>query len=427
MTVTPALDAAVSRYVGLVPRVERVLAATADAPVPTCICTLASDARVVGTGLEHVGVTGGGGRTTAAAAAAAVGEAVERYSATCIPVDRLVYATAVEVGDDAVPPGRFALFAEQQYGEPCFPFVRFRERTRVPWVRGRALRDGRPAWLPAEIVFLGDLGGSSRIGYATSNGTACAPDAATATLRGLYELVERDAFMLVWRNRLSLPLLDWRGHRKLRELDDRYFAPTGLEYAAVDLSPVHGIPSVLGVVRARRGPGALGVGAGTAATVGSAWWKALSEAFSTHAAARRIAVLEPGIPAPDAVNSFHDHIRFHASPDGARAAEFLDASEERVDVRDVPRLADGGEVEALLDRIGRAGSSAYAVDVTSPDVRRLGLHVVKTLAPELCSLDVSHRARFLGGRRILCAAAELGLLPRALRVDELNPDPHPFP
>ncbi|MGZ4389483.1 MAG: YcaO-like family protein, partial [Gaiellaceae bacterium] len=96
-------------------------------------------------------------------------------------------------------------------------------------------------------------------------------------------------------------------------------------------------------------------------------------------------------------------------------------------VRDVRRLADGGEVEALLDRIGRAGSSAYAVDVTSPDVRRLGLHVVKTLAPELCSLDVSHRARFLGGRRILCAAAELGLLPRALRVDELNPDPHPFP
>jgi ribosomal protein S12 methylthiotransferase accessory factor len=96
-------------------------------------------------------------------------------------------------------------------------------------------------------------------------------------------------------------------------------------------------------------------------------------------------------------------------------------------VRDVPRLGAGGEIEALIDRIERAGSSAYAVDVTSPDVRRLGLHVVKTLAPELCALDVSHRARFLGGRRVLHAAAELGLLPRALRADELNPDPHPFP
>lgn len=421
------LEAAVSRYVGLVPRVERVLAATADAPVPTCICTLASDRRVVGTGLEHVGVTGGGGRSPGAAAAAAVGEAVERYAATWIPADRLVYATAAELGGDAVSPERFALFAEQQYGEPAFPFVRFDGRTRVPWVCGRALRDGRPAWLPAELVFLGDLGNSSRIGYATSNGMACAADPATATLRGLYELVERDAFMLVWRNRLSLPLLDWRGHRKLRELDDRYFAATGMDYAAVDLSRIHGVPSVLGVVRARRGPGALGVGAGTSATVGAAWWKALSEAFSTHAAARRIAALEPGIPVPDAVNSFHDHIRYHASSEGARTAAFLDASDERVDVRDVPRLAEGGEVEALLDRVERAGSSAYAVDVTSPDVRRLGLHVVKTLAPELCSLDVSHRARFLGGTRILSAAAELGLAPRALRLDELNPDPHPFP
>ena len=427
MTGAAALDAAVSPYVGLVPRVERVLAATADALVPTCVCTLASDGRVIGTGLEHVGVTGGGGRTATAAAAAAVGEAVERYSATYIPVDRLVYATAAELGGDAAAPERFALFSERQHREPGFPFVPFEQRTRVPWVRGRALRDGRPAWLPAELVFLGDLGSSSRIGYATSNGTACAPDAATATRRGLYELVERDAFMLVWRNRLSLPLLEWRGHRKLRELDDRYFASSGLAYAAVDLSRVHGVPSVLGVVRARRGPGALGVGAGTAATVGAAWWKALSEAFSTHAAARRIAVVEPGIPAADGVNSFHDHIRYHASPEGARAAAFLDASGERVDVREVPRLEAGGEIEALLDRIERAGSSAYAVDVTSPDVRRLGLHVVKTLAPELCALDVSHRARFLGGRRVLHAAAELGLLPRPLRADELNPDPHPFP
>ncbi|HSP73131.1 MAG TPA: YcaO-like family protein [Gaiellaceae bacterium] len=427
MIAAPGLDAAVSRYVGIVPRVERILAATADAPVPTCVCTLASDARVIGTGLEHVGVTGGGGRAPAAAAAAAVGEAVERYSATYLPADRIVRATAAELGDEAVAPERFALFAEAQYREPGFPFVPFDRQTRVPWVLGCDLRDGRPAWLPAELVFLGDQGSSSRIGYATSNGAACAPDAATATARGLYELVERDAFMLVWRNRLSLPLLEWRGHRKLQELEARYFAPTGLAYAAVDLSRVHGVPSVLGVVRARRGPGALGVGAGTAATVTAAWWKALSEAFSTHAAARRIAVLEPGIPAPDAVNAFHDHIRYHASAEGARAAAFLDASRDRVDIRDVPPLPRDGEIVALRDRIERAGSSAYAVDVTAPDVRRLGLHVVKTVAPELCALDVSHRARFLGGRRILCAAAELGLLPRPLRLEELNPDPHPFP
>jgi len=65
--------------------------------------------------------------------------------------------------------------------------------------------------------------------------------------------------------------------------------------------------------------------------------------------------------------------------------------------------------------------------VTWPDVERLGLRVIKTLAPELCPLDASHRARFLGGDRLRRAAHELGLLPRPLRPDELNSDPHPFP
>lgn len=426
---TDALRTAVSPWVGLVPRVESVLAATSDAPLPTCMCSLASDARVLGTGLDHVEIAGGAERRPEAAADAAVGEAVERYAATYVPHERIVVAAASELGGEAVDPSRFALFDPAQHDGPGFPFVRFDEHVRVPWVEGRALRDGRPAWLPAELVFLGEPEAERRIGYATSSGAACAADPATAILRGLFELVERDAFMLVWRNRLSLPLLEWRGHRKLRELDDRYFAPTGLSHAAVDLSSVHRVPSVLAVVRARRGPGALGVGAGTAATPGRAWWKALCEAFASHAAARRLAALEPWPPAPDDVASFHDHIRFHAFPEGARAASFLDASGDRVDVRDVPALEGGVSTQtlALLDRIERAGSSAYAVDVTSPDIRRLGLHVVKTLAPELCALDVSHRARFLGGRRVLRAAFELGLLPRPLHVEELNRDPHPFP
>ncbi|HET8606104.1 MAG TPA: YcaO-like family protein [Gaiellaceae bacterium] len=423
------LRAAVSPLVGLVPRVESCLAATSDPPLPTSVCALAPDSALLGAGLEHVEMTSGAERSPGAAADAALGEAIERYSATFVPTERIVVASAAELGGAAVDPSRFALFADSQYRRPGFPFVRFDEHTRVPWVRGRALRDGGPAWLPAELVFLGDLAPPARIGYATSSGAACAAGPAAAIVRGLYELVERDAFMLVWRNRLSLPLLDWRGRRKLRELDDRYFAPTGLVYAAVDLSAIHDVPSVLAVVRARRGPGALGIGAGTAASPGRAWWKALCEAFAAHAAARRLAVLEPAALVADDVASFRDHIRYHASCEGAESARFLDASSERVDIRELRALAGGvtAQIEALLDRIERAGSSAYAVDVTAPDVRRLGIHVVKTLAPELCALDVSHRARFLGGQRILDAACELGLLARPLRVDELNSDPHPFP
>src|SRR5205823_13179253 len=122
--------------------------------------------------------------------------------------------------------------------------------TRVAWVEGRSLPRGEQAWLPAELVFLAPIDGmDAPIGYATSSGTACAESRTDAIVRGLCEILERDAFMLVWANRLSLPRLDWTNDQALVELDRRYFEPSGLTYAAIDLSPFHRVPSVLGVVR----------------------------------------------------------------------------------------------------------------------------------------------------------------------------------
>jgi ribosomal protein S12 methylthiotransferase accessory factor len=182
----------------------------------------------------------------------------------------------------------------------------------------------------------------------------------------------------------------------------------------------------------RRRPGALGVGAGTAPTIAKAWWKALSEAFAARAAGAKLSLLDRRELGPEGqgVVSFEDHIRYYADESNSAAAAFLDASEERVPVASVPPLErdDPAELVAgLCTRIEAAGSSAYAIDVTSPDVADLGLTVAKVIAPELCMLDAVHGARFLGGARLYEAAAELGLRPEPLADGDLNPHPHPFP
>ncbi len=425
-TLTPRLRRAVSRYTGIVRVVEECLHATSDPPVFRVTCEVGRDERILGAPLDHLAGIGGAGATLAEAAAAAVGEALERYSASFVPRESLVVASAAELGAAAVEPERFALFSERQHASPGFAFRRFTADTRVVWVAGRSLPHGEPAWLPAELVFLAGaaLEGQRPIGYATSSGTACGETREETLVRGLFELLERDAFMVVWANRLSLPLLDWSADRRIGKLDERFFAPTGLAYAAVDLSRFHRVPSVLAVVRARGGcAGALGVGAGTAATIERAWWKALAEAFAARAAGAKLALLEP---AGDRIVSFEDHIRFYADERCAEAAAFLDASQDRTPSAAVTPLG-GNQVEALCARVAVAGSSAYAVDVTSPDVAELGLTVTKVVAPELCSLDVAHSARFLGGRRIYEAAAACGLRDGPLAESDVNPDPHPFP
>ena len=426
----PRLRRAVSSHTGIVRTLEECLASSAEPRLYRATCEVRGGDALLGSRLDHCAGIGGAGTTRAEAAAAAVGEALERYSASYVPRERLVVTSARELGDLAVAPERFALFSEAQYTTSGFPFRRFTSETDVAWVEGRALPGGEAAWLPAELVYLGDTAlADGPIGYATSSGAACGETGAVTTERGLCELLERDAFMIVWTARLSMPLLDWKAEPALVDLDRRFFAATGLAYAAVDLSAFHDVPSVLGVVHAPPGfPGALGVGAGTAATIERAWLKALSEAFAARSAGAKLELLEPCAYGANGrgVATFEDHIRYYADERRSAAAGFLDASPARTAAGDIRPLG-GDAVASLCARVEAAGSSAYTVDVTSPDVAALGLVVTKAVAPELCALDVAHGARFLGGRRLYEAAAALGLSAAPLAPSAVNPYPHPFP
>lgn len=430
----PRLESFVSPLTGVVRGVAETLAAPDEMRLVSIGCELADAVPAIGVPLESY--TGSSHWCRAAALAAAIGEAIERYAGSFVPEAGLVLASAGELGPEAVAPERFALFSEQQYRSRGFRFRPFRRDTVVSWVEGFALPGGERAYLPAQLVYMPwrrRARAETPIGHATSSGLACGPTLEEAVLAGLLEVVERDAFMLTWHDRLSLPLLDWSAHAELSRLDRRYFAPTGLRYSAVDLSVFLDVPTVLGVVHGPPGQlGALGVGAGSAPAVEEAWRKALSEAFSVQRWVRDRALEEPellGRPAEE-ISSFDDHTLFYAAPARAARAAFLDASGERCSAADVAPL-EGGNVleliEALARRLAARGASAYAVDVTTPDVRGAGLHVVHAVAPELCPLDVVDRARFLGGERLYRAAFEAGLADRLLTPADLNPDPHPFP
>ncbi len=423
----------VSPFSGIVHSVDEMLAAPDEHRLVNVTCELADGRPTIGGPV--VEYTASDHPVREAAEAASIGEALERYSAAYVPPDRIVVGSADEL-PDAVDPERFALFHETQFAHRAFPFRPFRRETVVSWVAGFALPGGKPAYLPAQLAFLAwgqRHPAEERITYSTSNGLACAPTFEEALLAGLLEQIERDAVMLAWYGRLSLPLLDWTRDAKLVELDARYFASTGLRYSAVDLSIFFGIPTVLGIVNGAPGLlGALGVGAACAPTVSVAWWKALAEAFAVQRWVRDRALERPqdvGRPAKE-IQSFDGHTMFYAHPDRAARAAFLEGSPESHDTRDIPPLEGANvleRIEAACDRLARRRVSAYAVDVTSPDVRSADFHVVRVIAPELCQLDVVEHGRFLGGTRLYEAAYESGLVPRPFGQADLNPDPHPFP
>ena len=419
------LASLVSPYVGVVRGVQEVLAGPQDVRLVTMWCESAHAATLVGSPVAHSG--GGSGTSPANARAAAIGEAVERYSASFADPGGLVVATARELGPAAVDPARFALFTEAQYSSPGFRYVPFDRDTRLGWIEGRALPGGEPAWLPAQVVHLVTARDEPAICRATSSGLACHADPEEATLRALLEVIERDAFMITWNARLTWPRLGWKGNDALEAFMRERVAPTGLHVRAIDLSAFWDVPCVLGVARSDA-PGAapLGVGAAAAATVERAVEKAVDEAVRVRTWAQAMHL--HGVPPPDEIRDFDDHVRFYAEPANAARASFLDASPSTraaADVQPVPGESAGAQVEAICERLARRSASAYAVDVTSPDIREAGLAVVRVVAPELCALDVEHDARMLGGRRLYDEPLRLGW--RRLTEGDVNPDPHPFP
>lgn len=396
------LDSLVSPFVGVVRGVQDVLAGPDDARIASAWCESA---------FPHVLVGGGSGRD---ARAAAVAEAVERYSASLVDPDRLVVATARELGRRAIDPTRFALFSERQYRSPGFPYARFDADTRVAWIEGVALPDGEPALVPAQFVHLAGHADEPPLCRTTSSGLACHSSTAAATLRALLEVLERDAFMVTWKARLSWPLLEGYADGCVRE--------TALRASVLDLSAFWQIPIVAAVVRG--GP-VVGIGAAADASVEPAIAKALDEAIRVRSWAKALRRSGPPLRAED-IEELDDHIRFYADPANAHRLEFLDGAVARRRIELVPPLA-APFVEEICRRLARRNVTAYAVDVTSPDVRDAGLFVIRVVAPELCALDVEHGARLLGGRRLYEEPVRLGRRSRVLTEDDINPDPHPFP
>jgi ribosomal protein S12 methylthiotransferase accessory factor len=135
----------------------------------------------------------------------------------------------------------FALFADEQYGSPGFGYERWTDDLPLWWRQGRDAITGAPVWAPAQLIHMaGQWRNEPAIGYATSNGLACGIKEAEAALSGLFEVVERDGFMLTWYNKLSLPQIDVTSSLALQHYINRHFTPTGLDVHLVDMSAFTG-------------------------------------------------------------------------------------------------------------------------------------------------------------------------------------------
>jgi len=393
-------------------------------------------------GIPSNSYNGGGSDNPAAARLAAIGETVERYSAAYLPIDSndVCFGSQqnlLDEGKQVIGFDKWELYAKEQYESPEFPHGEWDIDTKLWWRKGKYADNNEEVWTPAQLTHIANYTewpGDSNIGHATSNGLACGITFQEAAISGLFETVERDAFMLTWYNRLSLPHIDINSSPRLKRFYEKFIKPTSLELHLINMSIFSGIPSILAVIRnPHTNLAPFAIGAASAHSIERACEKAAIEGMYTRTWAKTEQRLGNALKVVDFnkdINSFEDHIKLYAGTEIIKEADFLTANTELVNVNEFKSFDDTSPNilwNELLNHLSKLGKRVATFDLTSPDIKEAGAYVVKTIVPGYKPIDVLYRGRMLGGNRILKHSYNLGLVDKPFSLDTLNPVPHPFP
>ena len=377
----------------------------------------------------------GKGSTEAEARTGAICKALERYCGSRIDAGRIRRAGFNALGEDAIAPPEFVLYSEAQYATRYFPHRRWSPEDQIGWVSGQELPDGVPVLVPATFVYMTRTPEQDEdvVQPVTSSGMAAAPDLDTAVLNGLYELIERDAFLIHWMNRLPAPELEYGADCGLAGSIRAHYAQFGVELKVFDIST--DLPPYVMMAIARDqtpdGPATL-VGLGCHLDPGVALLKAsmeICQARPGHVRRYRESRPRERLKSYSDVRSVEDHGQFAAIPENLSEFDFLLKNGRREKLAGLPART-GGAVQPDLARcvaaLREAGCRPVFVDVTTEDVAGYGLKVVRALATGLQPMHFGYAQERRGGMRLFDLPCRMGLASGPRAEAELNPCPHPL-
>jgi len=124
-----------------------------------------------------------------------------------------------------------------------------------------------------------------------------------------------------------------------------------------------------------------------------------------------------------------DHLNLYVDPANGGLAEFIFGSKARIAFDELADHSTGDATRDLHEvarRVNAVGHRVLVAELTSTDVRSLGLFVMRTVIPGFHPLFMGYRIRALGGNRLWKVPRRLGYRgPDPERGD--NPAPHPYP
>ncbi len=365
-----------------------------------------------------------------------LGEGIERYCLEHYSPRKLVVGTSEEIKFPCLDPLQVTTFSVKQLRKKSFKVFRINKNSEFKWVIGYSISQKKKKLIPVQLVEMNytRVKDEPLILSPISTGAAAGTSLHSAIYRGICEVVERDAFLISYLNKLSSPHVDlnYIADKKINEALLKCNAYR-LEMNVIDLTTDSQIPAFAAVLLDKTNVGpALSVGLKAGLNIKESILGAMEEAFLTRFWAR------------DNFMSTHYDQKLKKqrnnkskSPKNkayfwfsADTIKYLDFWLKNNNIRKITKVelntSKEDNLEKVVKLLGKKNLEILYVDITHPKIKKYGFTVVKVLIPQLQPLYLDEEHPYLGGDRLYEVPVRLGYLKESKKEEQLNKFPHPF-
>lgn len=336
-------------------------------------------------------------------------EALERYSMSFIP-EKDIKLSSLDKIENKRRFDDFYVYNEKQYLNNKIFSNPYKDS--IYWTKIYSIKNKKDwKYWPASLIYLPfDL--ESPVAENTSTGMAAGLNIRDCIKSGLLELIERDAIMINFMQKLNPPEInidEIGGFNKdlISKIKREYNIKIYKLYSDIN------VPIYLSFVWNKK-LGKIHFGIGASANLDSDYAinKALKECLFTYFYSNNI--MKDRKKDPNKINALYEHFLYYQGSNFNKLlfdSEVIKYKRERI------------KYEELLYELKKNNIDVYYKELTTPDIVDTGIKVVKVIAPGLIDLNKSHLLPRLGANRFW-------EVPKKLHLEytkELRKDPHPFP
>ncbi|MCW5590436.1 MAG: YcaO-like family protein [Legionellales bacterium] len=363
----------------------------------------------------------------------AVGEAIERYCSAIYDKNQFPFVTAKEAPFTVFPLDKLVSY-EKNYYQGKKRLKKLTETDRLHWVSTRELQSNQVVYVPASLVHLpyDSKSDEIKITQNISTGLASHTSYYEAAVSAICEVIERDAFMIFWRNKLSPRRIKFSTLTRSLQYIIEDFNSRRLKVSLFDMTTDVGIPVVFGILRSENKLPLLAATAACNVSLSKAIQSTLEELelvrynlLLLHETDyyQQVKSLEK-----TQVRDQRDHMIYWQNEENQHEISFIEHTNLNIDYQQIPSFdseSSNKKLDYLSERLNNCKLECYLADITTEDVNRLGYYVIRALIPQAHPLSFGYLNDSFECQRLHEVPIKLGYT--LTKKKTYYQVPHPFP